>query len=112
MKTRLHSRLLMLGAAPETRGGLAAVVEAYRAHGLFARWPIELIATTGDRSILEEALLVARAVRDLAAALVREPRSLVHLHVSRGCFWRQAAFAAAAAAVRCPLMVQLHGAGF
>ena len=112
MKTRLHSRLLMLGAAPETRGGLAAVVEAYRAHGLFARWPIELIATTGDRSILEEALLVARAVRDLAAALVREPRSLVHLHVSRGCFWRQAAFAAAAAAVRCPLIVQLHGAGF
>ncbi len=111
-QTRLHSRLLMLGAAPETRGSMAAVVEAYRAHGLFTRWPIELIATTGDRSFLDETILVGKAVRDFAAALLREPRSVVHLHVSRDCTWRQAAFAAAAAAARCPLIVQLHGAGF
>ena len=112
MKTRLHPRLLMLGAAPETRGSMAAVVDAYRAHGLFSRWPIELIATTGERSLLDEALLVGKALRDFAAALVREPRSIVHLHVSRACYWRQAAFAAAAAAARCPLVVQLHGTGF
>jgi glycosyltransferase involved in cell wall biosynthesis len=112
MKTRLHPRLLMLGASPETPSGMAAVVEAYRAHGLFARWPIEFIATAGDGSLLDEAILMGKAVRDFAAALAREPRSAVHLHVSPACAWRQSAFAAAALAARCPLVVQLHGTGF
>ena len=37
MQTRLYSTIAMLGAAPETRGSIAAVVESYRAHGLFTR---------------------------------------------------------------------------
>jgi len=32
MQTRLYSSIAMLGAAPETRGSIAAVVEAYRAN--------------------------------------------------------------------------------
>ena len=39
MATRLYSRIAMLGAAPETRGAIAAVVDAYRTHGLLKRWP-------------------------------------------------------------------------
>lgn len=112
MKTRLHPRLIMLGAAPETRGSMAAVVEAYRVHGLFSRWPIEFIASTGDGSLLHNGALLGKGLRDFAAALLREPRSAVHVHVSRDCFWRQAAFAAVALAARCPLILQLHGTGF
>ncbi|HET7199039.1 MAG TPA: glycosyltransferase [Burkholderiales bacterium] len=112
MKTRLHSHILMLGAAPETRSGIAAVVESYRAHGLFARWPIEYVATTGDGSALRETQLLGGAMRDFALSLLREPHALVHVHLSERAFWRQAPFAAAALAARRPLVVQLHGPGF
>jgi glycosyltransferase involved in cell wall biosynthesis len=112
MKTRLHPHLVMLGAAPGTCGSVAATVEAYRAHGLFARWPIEYIATSADRSLPQEAKTYGKALRDFALALVRHPRMAVHLHLTKDSFWRQAPFAAAARAARCPLIVQLHGPGF
>lgn len=112
MKTRLQSHLLMLGAAPGTRGSVAAVVESYRAHGLFSRWPVEYLATTGDGSILHQARIYAKAWREFTLALIRHPRSAVHLHLTKESFWTQAPFAAAALATRCPLIVQLHGPGF
>jgi glycosyltransferase involved in cell wall biosynthesis len=112
MKNPVRPRLIMLGATPETRGSMAAVVAAYRAHGLFSRWPIEFVASTGDGSLLRQGTLLASGLGEFAAALVREPRSAVHVHVSRDGFWRQAAFAAAALAAHSPLVVQLHGTGF
>jgi glycosyltransferase involved in cell wall biosynthesis len=110
--TRLNSHILMLGAARETRGGVAAVVESYRAHGLFRRWPIEYVATSGDGSLLGQAKGYAQGLRDFALALLRHPRAVVHLHLARRSFWQQAPFAAAALAARRPLIVQLHGPGF
>jgi glycosyltransferase involved in cell wall biosynthesis len=112
MKNRIHPRLIMLGATPETRGSMAAIVEAYRAHGLLARWPVDFIASTGDGPALGRGKLLAAGLGEFAAALLREPRSAVHVHISRNGFWRQAAFAAAALAARCPLILQLHGTGF
>ena len=47
MSTPAFSRLVMLGAAPETRNSIAAVVECYRAHGLFKRWSIDYLPTHG-----------------------------------------------------------------
>ena len=111
-KTRLHSHIVMLGAAPETRSGVAAVVESYRAHGLFARWPIEYVSTTGDGTLAHRAKTYGRALRDFPLALLQHPRTVVHLHLSRPTFWAQAPFAAAALAARRPLIVQLHGSGF
>jgi len=96
MSSRLHSHIVMVGAAPGARGSVAAALASYRAAGLFARWPIEEAPRLGA----------------FAAALARHPRMAVHLHVSRESFWRQAPFAAAALAMRCPLIVQLHGGGF
>jgi glycosyltransferase involved in cell wall biosynthesis len=113
MDTKRYSRLLMLGAARETRGSIAAVVDAYRAHGLFQRWPIEYLAIHGEGSFAAEARLALRALRRLAEALVLDRRVAVHLHVQAGRgFWRDAHFAAAALAARAPLILQLHGAGF
>jgi glycosyltransferase involved in cell wall biosynthesis len=108
-----YSRLVMLGAAPETRSSIAAVVDAYRAHGLFKRWAIEYLPTHGDRGAARNAGLALDALRRFALLLARYGRMPVHLHLSaRGSAARDAAFAAAAAAVRCPLVLQLHGAGF
>ena len=45
----METRLIMLGAAPGTRSTIACVVEAYRVHGLFRRWPIEYVERQVER---------------------------------------------------------------
>ena len=103
----------MLGAAPETRGSIAAVVDTYRASGLFSRWPLQYIATGCDGSLLRQSRVFAQAVRDFSAALAQHRQLAVHVHLSAGpAFWRDALFMSAALAARCPLIVQLHGTGF
>jgi glycosyltransferase involved in cell wall biosynthesis len=88
----------MLGAAPGTRGAVAEVVEAYRAQGLFRRWPIDYLPLT------------LASLRKFAGLILRERALAVHLHVSadRG-LWRDALFMALARAARCPVILQLHG---
>jgi glycosyltransferase involved in cell wall biosynthesis len=108
-----HPRLIMLGAASETRGSIAAVVEAYRAHGLFQRWPIEYLATHGDTGAGQSAGLAFAALRRFGLAMARDRHAVVHLHLgARGNPARDAAFMAAALAARARLVVQLHGSGF
>jgi glycosyltransferase involved in cell wall biosynthesis len=113
MNTHRHSRLVMFGAAPETRGSIAAVVECYRAHGLFKHWPIEYLATHGGGGAVRSGALALDALRRFALVLASHGRVPVHLHLSgRAAPRRDAAFIAAALAARCPLIVQLHGGGF
>jgi len=45
MPTRNPRRIVMLGTSFETHGGISSVVNAYRAAGLFARWPITYVQT-------------------------------------------------------------------
>jgi glycosyltransferase involved in cell wall biosynthesis len=107
-----YPRLIMLGAESETRGSIAAVVDAYRAHGLFQRWPIDYLPVHGDRGPAANAGLALDGLRRFALLLARHRRAIVHLHVcARGNAARDAAFMAAAHAARCPVVVQLHGAG-
>lgn len=103
----------MLGAAPETRGSIAAVVEACRAHGLFRRWPIEYIVTHGDGGRLERAAIAVKGLRRFGELLARERRVAVHLHTGpAGNFWRDLPCMLATIAAGRPLLLQLHGAGF
>jgi glycosyltransferase involved in cell wall biosynthesis len=98
MQTRLYSHIAMLGVAPETRSGVATVVEAYRAHGLFKRWPVTYIDTASLPS----------AVHTFGSLLAQHRRIVVHAHVGAG-FWREAAFMGATIAANLPLIVHLHG---
>jgi glycosyltransferase involved in cell wall biosynthesis len=98
MQTRLYSHIAMLGVAPETRSGITAVVDAYRTHGLFKRWPITYIPTRN----------VAKAAHAFGELLAQHRRMVVHAHVGAG-FWREATFMGAAMAASCPLIVHLHG---
>jgi glycosyltransferase involved in cell wall biosynthesis len=109
-----HSqKLIMLGAAPETRGSVGAVIDAYRAHGLFARWPVEHLALRSDDGLQRNVVLTALALRDFVWLAAKHPRSVLHVHSEAGAgFWRDAVFMAGAAALRCPVVLQLHGSGF
>ena len=113
MQTQLYSTIAMLGAAPETRGGVASVVESYRANGLFTRWPIQYIATNCDGTAVQKTLLAAKAVRDFGLLLGEKKRVVVHVHASSGVgFWREAAFMGVAITAGCPVVLHLHGNGF
>jgi glycosyltransferase involved in cell wall biosynthesis len=113
MDTTLNLRLVMLGAVSETRSSIAAVVETYRANGLFKRWPIDYLATHGDVGPLQNLSLALNALRRFAALLARHRRVVLHAHCAFDAgFWREAVFMAVAIAARCPVILQLHGSGF
>lgn len=110
---REPGRIVMLGTAPETRGGIAAVLGAWRAEGLFERWPIEYVVTHCDGGGGRKLLAAARGLRAFLALLAAHRRVLVHVHcASHASFWRKAAFMAIALAARCPVVFHLHGGGF
>jgi glycosyltransferase involved in cell wall biosynthesis len=103
----------MLGAGPGTPGSIASVVEAYRVHGLFRRWPIDYLPTHERGGALRNAACALGALRRFIGVLARERGTVVHLHTeaTRG-FWRDALFMALAIAARRPIILQLHGGGF
>ena len=110
--TNANPRLIMLGAENETRGSIAAVVDAYRAHGLFRQWPIDYVPTHGDGDATRNAVLLFGAMRRFALLLARHRHALVHIHLcARGNASRDALFMATALAAGSPLVVQMHGAG-
>jgi glycosyltransferase involved in cell wall biosynthesis len=106
-------RIVMLGTAPETRGGISAVIEAWRAEGLFERWPVDYVATHCDGGAGQKLLAAARGLRRFVALLAAHRRVLVHVHcASHASFWRKCVFMAIAHAARCPVILHLHGGGF
>jgi glycosyltransferase involved in cell wall biosynthesis len=109
----MNRRLVMLGTAPDTRGGIAAVVNAYRAHGLFERWPIEYIPTHRDGAALPKLLTAVRALLAFIVLLARERRVVLHVHsASRASFWRKSIFMAIGMCAGSPVILHLHGGGF
>jgi glycosyltransferase involved in cell wall biosynthesis len=106
-------RLVMLGAARGTHGGIASAIEAYRAQGLFKRWAIDCIATHGGNGLLESTALGARGLRRFTGLLARQRRLVLHAHCTPGAdFWRASLFIGIAALADCPVILQLHGGGF
>ena len=88
----METRIVMLGAAPETRGSIASVVDTYRRSGLFDRWAIDYIATHGDGAPIERVTLWRKAVRAYAAQVAQHRRLVVHLHTSPQRLWLDSPF--------------------
>jgi glycosyltransferase involved in cell wall biosynthesis len=108
-----YTRLIMLGTAFETRGGIAAVVNVYRAQGLFERWPIDYVATHCDGGAARKLLTAVRALLKVVFLLIRHRRVVMHVHcASRASFWRKSLFMALGMLANCPFIVHLHGAEF
>ena len=108
-----HTRLIMLGTAFETRGGIAAVVNAYRANGLFERWPIDYVPTHCDGGAVRKLLTAVKALLKVAFLLAKHRHVVMHVHcASRASFWRKSIFMAIALLAKCPVILHLHGGGF
>lgn len=113
MPVRGYQHLIMLGTAFESRGGIAAVVNVYRAQGLFDRWPIEYLATHREGGALRKLLTIGRRLATLILLLARHRRAVMHVHIaSRWSFWRKSLFMATGMIARCPVIFHLHGGGF
>lgn len=109
----MTTQLIMLGAAPGTRGSIASIVDAYRASGLFARWPIAYVATHGDGAAAERASLAVKGAGQFVALLAQRRRAALHVHTTpQAGFWRDSAYMLAAIAGRCPVLLHLHGGDF
>ena len=103
----------MLGTSFESRGGIATVVNAYRAYGLFERWPIDYVPTHTDRGALRKLLALIKALLNVIALLARHRRVLMHVHsASHASFWRKSIFMTIAMLAKCPVILHLHGGGF
>ena len=64
----------MIGSAPGTRGGVAALVELYAAQGLFQRWGVVYVPTHRDGSKLRKLGVAAGAWLDVFSAERVVPR--------------------------------------
>lgn len=108
----METRIVMLGAAPETRGSIASVVDTYRRAGLFDRWAIDYIPTHADGAPLDRVTVWRKAVRAYATEIALHRRLAVHLHTTPQRLWADTVFIGAALLARAPLILHLHGSGF
>lgn len=107
------TRIVMLGTSFETHGGISSVVNAYRAAGLFARWPIDYVQTHCDGSRFAKGSCAIGAFFSMLFLVCRHPRAVVHVHAaSRASFWRKAVLMTVARIAGWPIVFHLHGGGF
>lgn len=116
MTERAASRrpeILMIGPPLGGRGGMSAVVAAYRDDGLLAREHVRYIQTTSGNGVLAKLGAAALAFVSVTAHLLRRRVTLLHAHVASGVsFWRKACFCWLAFLARCPVVLHIHGGNF
>jgi glycosyltransferase involved in cell wall biosynthesis len=103
----------MIGTSTETQGGIASVVNAYRAGGLFDRIPVSYLSTHSDGSFLRKAYLALLAFVQYFGWLVFKPGFVLHAHVSsRASFWRKSFFIMPTLWAGNDVIFHLHGSEF
>lgn len=103
----------MVGPSFDSKGGIASVINAYRAAGLFDHWGILYITTHCDKNILHKLLIVIKSYIKFVALLAGGRIGLLHAHVaSRSSFLRKSMFILLALAARKPVIFHLHGGKF
>ncbi len=107
--------ILMAGTSPETKGGVAAVINAYKHGGLFDRWRITYVRShvDGQGKTLRKIIVAMAALAKYVSLLATNRVALVHVHsASRASFWRKSMFILPALLLRLPVIFHLHGAEF
>ncbi|GJJ04897.1 polysaccharide biosynthesis protein [Duganella rhizosphaerae] len=103
----------MLGTRFDTMGGIAAVVNVYRAAGLFQRFPIVYLTTHCDGGAGAKLRVLLRSWCQFCGLLLTGQIGLLHVHVSRrASFWRKALFFLPAFLFRVPAVLHLHSGAF
>jgi glycosyltransferase involved in cell wall biosynthesis len=107
------ARVLMLGTAPEGRGGVAAVVAGLRDAGLFEREAVRYVPTHAEGSRAAKARRALSGFWHTAAACAFARPAIVHAHsASRASFLRKSLLLLLARAAGCKTVFHLHGGGF
>lgn len=105
--------IVMLGTAFGTKGGISAVVNVYRAGGLFTRWPIRYLATHREGRTWPKLALAVGSFTRFAGLLLARRVAALHVHsASRASFWRKSPFLLLAFLSARPVIFHLHGGGF
>lgn len=105
--------IVMIGPSFASQGGMASVVNSFRAAGLFDRWPIIYLHTHAEGGKLTKLNVAILAWFRFAGLLLRGRVALLHAHVPRrNAFWRKTLFILPAKLARCPYLVHLHSGGF
>jgi glycosyltransferase involved in cell wall biosynthesis len=106
-------QILMLGTAPGARSGIATLVQAYAANGLFQRWNAIYLPTHRDGGRAGKLALALGAWLDVMSRLVAGRVALLHIHLaSFASFWRKALFMLPAHLLRVPYVLHVHGGAF
>lgn len=112
MKARAP-RILMLGTAPQGRGGVAALVSVLQAGGLFERAAVRYVSTHREGGILAKLGAAASGFWHAARACLFEHPAIVHAHASSGAsFARKSLLLLLARASGSQTIFHLHGANF
>lgn len=113
---RVNSRggeVLMIGTAPEGKGGVASVVSVYRDHGLFERYGVRYVATHREGSLWTKLWCGMRGGLAIIGRLMTGHVAVVHAQVaSYGSFKRKSIYLAFARIFGVPTVFHLHGAEF
>jgi len=103
----------MVGTALHTKGGVSAVVNAWRDAGLFARWQVRYIGTNGGKTQVGAVLAALRCYALCTWLMCTGRVRLVHVHHSSFVsFWRKAPVFLLTMLFRRPLIVSLHGGAY
>ena len=106
-------KTVMIGTSYDSKGGIASVVNTYRAAGMFDRWGVVYLPTHCDKGNLHKFLIVIKGYAKFMGLLARGQVGLLHAHVaSRSSFLRKSMFILLAVAARRPVIFHLHGAEF
>ena len=102
-------KIVMVGSAPEVKGGVSAMVNVCIAHGLFERWNAVYLSSHCDGTGREKLRQALRAWWKLMGMLLRREVALLHVHLnSDASFWRKAAFIVPARLLGVPYILQVH----
>lgn len=102
-------QIVMVGSAPEVKGGVSAMVNVCVAHGLFDRWDAVYLGSHCDGTALRKLSQALRAWLAFMGLLLRRRVALLHVHLNSGAsFWRKAAFVVPARLLGVPYVLQIH----
>lgn len=111
--TAVCRSVLMVGADPEGRGGIRAVVQGYREGGLFERIPCAYVATHRRGGAWTKLSAAIRGWTRVAVLLRTLDAPLLHVHsASRASFWRKSVVCLLARLAHRPYLLHVHGGEF
>lgn len=105
--------VLMIGTDPDGGGGIALVVKALAADGLFERESVRYLISHREGSRADKAVAALLAFGQTFLACLFERPAVVHVHVaSRASFARKSILLILARATGCRTIFHLHGVEF